>query len=80
MSNITRLLSECMRDIPIDAELTPRQKDAARMLKNIVKKGFACHREFYEHVIEERRRRQEDKEIHMRMRGRETAKRAKKTE
>ena len=67
-SNIARLLSDCMADMPIDASLTPSQEEAARQLRSIGKKDFACHRDFYEHVMEERGRRKSDREIRRRMR------------
>lgn len=70
-ANISRLLSECLAEIPINAELTPEQKKAVRQLQSLMKKGIACHMEFYEHIMEQRRRREEDREIRRQMRERE---------
>ena len=70
-ANIARLLADCTASIPINAELTPQQAEAARELKTIEKKEYVCDREFYNHIMEERRRRQEDREIRRQMRERE---------
>ena len=70
-ANIARLVSDCMEYIPINVELTERQRDAARQLQSIQKKDVACHREFYEHIMAERLRRKNDREIRRRMRERE---------
>ena len=68
---IRRLLTQCMADKPIDAELTAEQKEGARQLMAISKKPPVCDREFYDHIMEERRRRAEDREIRRQMRERE---------
>lgn len=67
--NILKLLDECLSYIPITEALTPEQAEAARRLRNLSKEDIACHREFYEHIMEERRRREEDREIRKKMRG-----------
>lgn len=67
-ASIRRLLTDCMADKPIDAELTPEQQQAARELQNIGRKPQDCHLEFYDHIVEERRRRNEDREIRRMMR------------
>ena len=67
-ANIMKVLNECLADIPLDSALSNAQKAAARRLQAISKEDIACHREFYEHIIEERRRRAEDKEIRKQMR------------
>ena len=69
--NIARILSDCMAGLPVNAELTAWQKEAVRQLQAIQKKGIACHRDFYEHIMEERSRRAADREIRRRMRERE---------
>ena len=69
-SNIMRLLNECLDEIPITATLTPQQIEWSRMLRSISKEDIACHREFYDHIIEERRRRDEANKIRQQMRER----------
>ncbi len=73
-AGIKRLLSACLDDKPAGAELTPDQQAAAKELQSISKKGEECHREFYNHIIEERRRRKEDKKIRQKMRERQNEK------
>lgn len=70
-ANIARILSDCMAEIPINAELTPPQREAARQLQAIQKKAVMYNREFYEHIMEERQRRKADREIRQRMRNRD---------
>ena len=57
--NISRLLSNCMAELPINAELTPVQLAAARRLKEMSKQECPCYREFYDHILEESRRKNE---------------------
>ena len=68
---ILKILNDAMANLPIDAELTPEQKQAAKELQAMAKKEPPCDREFYNHIMEERRRRKEDKEIRRKMRERE---------
>lgn len=65
-----RLLNECIEAVPLTGDMPPAQKTAVRQLLKLSKEDIACHREFYEHIIEERRRRKEDKEIRNKMRER----------
>jgi hypothetical protein len=67
-ASITRLLTDLLADKPIDEELTPEQQEAAKELQAISKKQEECHSEFYKHIMEERRRRDEDREIRRKMR------------
>ncbi len=69
-SNAARFLADCMAEIPINAELTPEQAEAARKLQSIAKREKECYRDFYEHIMEERRRREEDKEYYRKLRER----------
>ena len=55
----------------LTSELTPEQKQAAKELQAMAKKEPPCDREFYNHIMEERRRRKEDREIRRKMRERE---------
>ena len=70
-SNIARMLSECTSDLAIDAKLTQEQADAARLLKTLSGKRNDYQSDFYDHFMEERRRREEDREIRRKMRERE---------
>ena len=54
--SIMRLLSNCMAKLPINAQLTKEQEEAARELKAAAEMPMPCHTEFYEHIIEEARR------------------------
>ena len=54
-ARITRFISQCMEKLPIDAELTPVQMEAAKQLRAILKKEPQCNMEFYNHIMEERR-------------------------
>lgn len=64
---ITRLLTNCLAEKPIDEELTPEQQEAAKELQAISNKPLECNSEFYGHIMEERRRRKEDREIRRKM-------------
>ena len=70
-SILNRFLSECVAKIPINAELTQVQKNAIRNIRRIIKNPEPCYMEFYNHIMEERRRRAEDREIRRQMRERE---------
>lgn len=69
-ANILRLLSECMAGMAIDGVMTPEQKAAAKRLTSMAEDP-GCYREFYDHIMEERRRRARDKKIRQQMRERE---------
>lgn len=66
--SVEAVLSSCSAGMPIDAVLTVEQREAARELQAVIRKGCDCHSEFYDHIMELRRRRQEDREIRRRMR------------
>ena len=68
---VTRLLSSCMDKMSLEMSLTMEQKDAARCLQKLCKNGLQCHREFYDHIVEERRRRKEARAIRVKMRERD---------
>jgi len=57
--SIRRFISECTASLPLTAEMTQEQKDAVRELQRIENEDYPCHREFYDHIIEETRRRNE---------------------
>lgn len=69
-SRIMAILNAALADLNITATLTPEQKAAAKKLSALSREDIACHREFYEHVIEERRRRAEDHVVRQQMRER----------
>ena len=71
MAAVTGLLSRCRASLPDAEALTPRQAEAARTLQAVAKADVPCHRDFYDHIIEERRRRRRDSEIRRKMRERE---------
>lgn len=70
--NIQRLLScDSSSSTVLDTGLTDEQREAARQLLAIGKKETDGRSEFYNHIIEERRRRNEDREIRRKMRERD---------
>ena len=68
VANIQRLLNDCLADVPINASLTQQQQDGVRRLQAIVRKNYTCHRDFYEHILEERRLRRQNRELRIKMR------------
>lgn len=69
--NIQRLLSyDSSSSTVLDAGLSDEQLEAARQLLAIGKNETDGRSEFYNHIIEERRRRSEDREIRRKMRER----------
>lgn len=69
--SILAFLNSCMAGIPITDELPPEKKEAARQLLALSKQNIPCHRSFYDHIIEEQRRKAEDREIRRKMRERD---------
>lgn len=59
--NIMQLLNKLTASLPIDHEWTPEQLEGARELKRIAAKPPECDKEFYNHIMEERRRRSQEK-------------------
>ena len=55
-SNILRLLSDCTASVPITDDLPPDKRDAAQRLRRMAEAPKSCHRDFYNHLKEERRR------------------------
>lgn len=54
---IGRYINDLTSRIPINAELTPEQKEGIRTLQAIQKNTPECDMEFYNHIMEEARRR-----------------------
>ena len=70
VADIEGFISVCMSSLSITDELTPTQANAARQLQAIRKRCPSCHMDFYDHIVEERRRRAVDREIRRKMRSR----------
>ena len=70
-ANIQRLLTDCTAGIDIAGTMTPEQKAAARRLASL-SEDPAFNREFYDHVVEERRRMERDRKIRRKMRSRDS--------
>lgn len=75
-AGLQRLLSDCMANLPLTGSLTPAQKAAAKVISTIAETPQTCYKAFYDHIIEERRRRERDKKIRQQMREREAAEKA----
>ena len=74
-ANILRMLNDCMANMPINEPLPPEVEAAARRLVSMAETPPDIDLEFYNHIMEEKRRREEDKRIRMQMREREQAER-----
>lgn len=57
--NIARFLAACTERLPLTQDMTPEQKSAARQLLKIKKRNEVCDHEFYDHIVEEAKRRSE---------------------
>lgn len=69
-ANILRMLSELTAGMPATAEMPPEKKRLARQLLALAERKIPAGA-FYEHIMEERRRREEDRRIRRQMRERE---------
>ena len=69
-SSISHFLTELTSRFSLTDEMTPEQKEGARKLQKMMEEEDVCYREFYDHIMEERRRRMEDREIRRKMRER----------
>lgn len=70
-ANIMRMLTELTDGMPAISELPPEKKQLAKQLVALSEKAPATGSAFYEHIMEERRRREEDRRIRRQMRERE---------
>lgn len=68
--NLRHLIHELMASASSD-EPSPGREAAARRLNKLSEENVACHKGFYDHIVEERRRRKETLEIHRQMKERE---------
>lgn len=59
MKNISRLLTNCTAAMPMMQVMTRQQEDTIKQLQSIDKDKFVCQRDFFDHIMEERRRRQD---------------------
>lgn len=57
--SISLFISSCMDSMPINANLTDTQKNAVKQLQHIRNEQRPCHMDFYNHIIEEARRKNE---------------------
>ena len=55
-ANILRLLSDCMAALPVGAEIPPEKLEAAKRLRKEADAPQPCYLEFYNHIVEERKR------------------------
>lgn len=79
-SRVTKFLNDCLANIPITETLTPEQKAGVREVQKIIKEECKPYTAFYDHIMEERRRRAEDREIRRQMREREEQRKREETE
>jgi hypothetical protein len=68
-ANIMRMLNDLTASVSIGTEMSPSRKEAAQQLVSLAKEKVTCYRDFYEHVMEERRRREETREFRRRERN-----------
>jgi DNA topoisomerase VI subunit B len=54
---IGRKINEMIANLPINVPLTPKQKEAIKQLRAIQNEVEPCDMEFYNHIMEEARRR-----------------------
>lgn len=58
-ARILKFLNDCLAALPINAELTPKQKAAVRTLKKIADEPQELDLDFYNHIMAEKERRPE---------------------
>ena len=59
-AEIKKLLDNCVAALPINVELTKEQKTAIKKLQAMIAEPQPCDKEFYNHIMEEARRRNEN--------------------
>lgn len=57
VSAIRLFLSECLANVPINAELTKEQQEAVKALREMENNYKTCSSEFYDHIMATRRAR-----------------------
>lgn len=72
-ANILAFLSELTANLPPLAEMPPEKRAAARKMLALAEEQPDPGLAFYEHIMEERRRKEEDRRIRQAMREREKA-------
>ncbi len=55
-ANVARILADCTSALPLAAEMTAAQKEAARRLLALRDRRQPCSSEFFDHVVAEKRR------------------------
>lgn len=56
--NVTRLLSELTSHLPILGDIPKEQREAAKVITQLADKGLEKQSDFYEHIREEKRQRE----------------------
>ena len=69
---IRRFINNITSNLPLTGDLKPEQKEALKKLNAMEKQESPCYTEFFNHIMEVRRRRDEDRKIRRRVRERET--------
>jgi hypothetical protein len=69
-ANIMKLLSDLLASLPAIGELPPEKKAAAKALMKIADSPPPCYKDFYNHIMEERRRKEADRKIRAQMKER----------
>lgn len=67
-ASLQRLLAELTARLPPMGELPPEKKAAAKVIASMAAERPKCDTAFYDHIVETRRRREEDRLIRQRMR------------
>lgn len=60
---VLKFLNDCLAHLPIDVPMTTEQQAAARQMLYMAEYNPYTKSEFYEHIVEERRRREEDRKM-----------------
>lgn len=68
---IMGILNKCLQNQPMMSDLPPEKKKAAKRLLAMANEPQPFYSEFYDHIMEERRRKEEDRKIRQQMRERE---------
>jgi hypothetical protein len=57
--NIMHLLNDCLDRVGFTQQLTREQRAAARQLQKMANENIVCDTQFYDHIVEDSRRREE---------------------
>ena len=70
-AHLRKLLADCTASLPVTGEIPPEKRAAAKVLADMAEERQECYTGFYDHILEERRRREEDRRIRQAMRERD---------